>query len=241
MRITRTNGHYKLSILEGATVCRWFRIFCGIAFLAVYATNAASGAWNFSSKRKPSDSAGFVIELAATEADVLRAVNSIVEDPVIRGTFVYDKEKTLTGATPAKSSPYFASVQQPGHVFYKVLNGALAPRHFRDSTDIGTITVRYAVQSVDEAKTRLRIDAIFVQEGRRVVHRSDGSVEASEFKEIQNRLSNIQSATQRSTNNVFLNPLSQGGNDPSALSGVYRRGYLEDGHSPVRTCSYVRM
>jgi hypothetical protein len=194
VRSTGTDGQDNTCILEGLTFRRWLWIFCRITLLAIYAMAAASGAPNTPSKHEPSGSAGLVIELAATEADVLQVVNSVAEDPIIRGTFIYDKEKTLTGATPAKSSPYFGPGQQPGHIFYKVLDGALAPRHFRDSNDIGTITVRYVVQSVDDAKTRLRIDAIFVQDGRRVVHRSDGSVEASEFKEIQNRLSNIQLA-----------------------------------------------
>jgi hypothetical protein len=194
VRKTGTNGQDNTCILEGMTFRQWLWIFCRITLVVVYAINTTSGAPNTSSKGKTSGSAGFVIELAATEADVLQVVNSVAEDPIIRGTFIYDKEQTLTGARPVKSSPYFGPWQQSGHLFYKVLAGAMSPRHFMDSSDIGTITVRYVVQSVDEARTRLRIDAIFVQDGRRVVHRSDGSVEASEFKEIQNRLSNIQLA-----------------------------------------------
>ena len=85
----------------------------------------------------------------------------------------------------------------PGTVFYKVLTGALAPRHFLDSTDIGTITVRYVVQADDEARTRLRVDAVFIEDGRRKAHLSDGSVETSESKAIQDKLQEIQLAEQK--------------------------------------------
>ena len=68
----------------------------------------------------------------------------------------------------------------------------LAPRHFKDSNDVGTITIRYVVQGLNEKNTRLQIDAIFVEDGRRKAHASDGTVETSEFKEIQDQLMAIQ-------------------------------------------------
>jgi hypothetical protein len=141
-------------------------------------------------------SASFLTELPSAEADVLRVVKSVAEDSIIRGTYVYDKEQTLTGAIPAESSAYFGQWTEPGHVFYKVLRGAVAPRHFKNSNDMGTITVRYVVQGND-AHTRLRIDAVFVEDGRRSPHASDGSVESSEFKEIQDRLRIVQSTEQQ--------------------------------------------
>jgi hypothetical protein len=81
-------------------------------------------------------------------------------------------------------------------VFYKVLTRALAPRHFKDSSDVGAITVRYVVQPVNEARTRVRIDAVFVETGRRRADASDGSVEAAEFKAIQDKLQKLQLAQQ---------------------------------------------
>ena len=141
-------------------------------------------------------SASFVTELSSSEADVLRVVKSIAEDPIIRGTYIYDKEQTLTGAMPAESSAYFGQWTEPGHVFYKVLRGAVAPRHFKDSSDMGTITVRYVVEG-NGAHARLRIDAVFVQDGRRNAHASDGTVESSELKEIEDRLRIVQSTEQQ--------------------------------------------
>jgi len=145
---------------------------------------------------KARESPGFVIELAAKESVVLQIVKDVAEDSVVRGTYVYEKEQTLSGATTAASSDYFGPWKGPGHVFYKVLTGALAPRHFKNSSDAGVITVRYVVEPVNELRTRLRIDAVFVESGRRKVDTSDGSVEAAEFKAIQDKLQQVELAEQ---------------------------------------------
>jgi hypothetical protein len=137
------------------------------------------------------ESPGFVTELPAKESDVLQVVKDTAEDSTIRGTYDYEREKTLTGAMPAKTSNAFGAWQGPGEVFYKVLPGALAPRHFVDSADIGTITVRYVVQPVSEARTRVRIDAVFVETARRRRHPSDGTVETVELKVIQDKVQGI--------------------------------------------------
>jgi hypothetical protein len=70
----------------------------------------------------------------------------------------------------------------------------IAPRHFRDSADQGTIAVRYVLSSVTPERTRLRIDAVFVETVRRTVHVSDGTVESNEYEMIQDRLQPIQIA-----------------------------------------------
>jgi hypothetical protein len=143
------------------------------------------------------ESPGYVMELPEKESDVLPIVQDIATDSIIRGTYVYERDKTLTGALPAKSSDAFGQWQGTGHVFYKMVAGVLAPRHFLDSADLGTVTVRYVVEPAGEARTRVRIDAIFVEEGRRKAHRSDSTVESSEFKAIQDRLQELQLAKQK--------------------------------------------
>lgn len=143
------------------------------------------------------ESAGFVMEFANKESDVLPVVKEIAGDSVIRGTYVYDKEQTLSGALPAKASDAFGRWNGPGEVLYKVVTGVLAPRHFDQSSDLGTITVRYIVQSVAEERTRVRIDAIFIEDARRKAHASDSTVETSEFKAIQDKLQELQLAKQK--------------------------------------------
>ena len=139
---------------------------------------------------------GFSGELAASEAQALLALHEVLEDHIIHGTRVFEREPTLTGAEEVPSTPLFSAWQGGGKVFYKVRNEVVAPRHFKESTDQGTIAVRYVVVSVTEARTRIHIEAIFVESGHRAVHPSDGTVESSEFKAIQEHLQAIQFAAQ---------------------------------------------
>jgi hypothetical protein len=167
-----------------------------VVLLGALVTALASGAPARPPQGKTQESAGMGFELDAKEADVLEVVKIVAEDPIIRGTYVYENSKTLTGASPADSSAYFGTWTGPGHAFYKVFRGAVAPRNFKDSGDVGTITVRYVVLAQGESRTHLRIDAVFVEDGHRKANLSDGTVESSEFKEIQDRLRQIQFADQ---------------------------------------------
>ena len=139
---------------------------------------------------------GFVTEFAASIEDVLQALQDVLQDQTIHGTQMFDREPTLTGAIVVESTPLFEPWKQEGKVFYKIRKDVIAPRHFRESADQGTIAVRYVVTSVSPGRTRLRIDAIFVETARRAVHPSDGIVESSEYKVIQDHLHAIQFAQQ---------------------------------------------
>jgi hypothetical protein len=140
---------------------------------------------------------GFEIYLKAPEATVIKAVQLVIEDDTIQGTWVYDTDKTLTDAVPETSSAYYGEYKGEGHVFYKARHDALAPRHFKDSADIGVITVRYVVQGVAPNKTRLQIDAAFVEDGNHKLHASDTTVETSEFAEVQSHIVQIQKEEQQ--------------------------------------------
>jgi hypothetical protein len=141
-------------------------------------------------------SPGFVTEFSASLEDVLQALQDVLQDQTIHGTYVFDKEPTLSGAKVAASTPLFEPWKAGGQVFYKIRTNAIAPRHFRDSADQGTIAVRYVVTSVSPERTRLRIDAIFVENAHHTVHPSDGTVETSEYKVVQDHLQAIQFAEQ---------------------------------------------
>jgi hypothetical protein len=157
--------------------------------LAVLLSNPAAAA--HARQGDSSGGGGLEVVLDAPEADVLHAVEQVANDEIIHGTYVYDKEKTLTGAVASTTSAHFGRWQGPGKALYKILTGAVSPRHFKDSSDIGTITVRYLVQEAKDSKTRVEIEAVFVEDARRKVHESDGSVESSEMKEIRDRLQQI--------------------------------------------------
>ena len=155
----------------------------------------------YAAKDRDLPSPGLATEIPATLDDVLQALQEVLHDQIIHGTSMFDKEKTLTGATTADSTPLFEPWREDGKVFYKIRTDVIAPRHFRDSADRGTIAVRYIVTSVSPERTRLRIDAIFVENARHGAHPSDGTVESSESKIIQERVQAIQDARQEAAEN----------------------------------------
>jgi hypothetical protein len=148
------------------------------------------------SKDRGAPNPGFVTEFAASIEDVLQALQEVLHDQTIHGTQMFDREPTITGAIVVESTPLFAPWKGEGKLFYKIRKDVIAPRHFRESADQGTIAVRYVVTSVSPERTRLRIDAIFVETAHRAAHPSDGTVESSEYKVIQERLQAIQFAEQ---------------------------------------------
>ena len=175
----RNDGHWRIFI-------------CHFLFICLAAVSSRAN-------RPPHDqnpSPGFAAELSGSSTEVVQALNEVLEDQIIHGTHVFDKEPTLTGATVAASTPLFEPWAGPGRVFYKIRKDVVAPRHFRESEDMGTIAVRYVVTSAGEVHTRIRIDAIFVETAHRRLHASDGTVESSEFKAIQEHLQAIQFAAQ---------------------------------------------
>jgi hypothetical protein len=168
-------------------------------FLLLVATCAAVLFVPVASSSDQLPSPGFASELLAPESEVLLAVHEVLEDHIIHGTRVFEHEPTLTGAEEAPSTPLFPAWRGSGKVFYKIRTEVIAPRHFRESTDLGTIAVRYVIVSVTGQRTRVQIDAVFVESAHRAVHNSDGTVESSEFKAIQEHLQAIQFAEQQAS------------------------------------------
>jgi hypothetical protein len=136
--------------------------------------------------------AGLIVNVPFPEAEVRAAVQEVIQNGIIRGSKEYDREEYITGAELATSAKGFPAWQEGGNVFYKVRTHALDPRNFKESGDVGTLAVRYVVQAQGDKNTVLRIDAIFVEDFRRTVHPSNGSVEGAEYKEIHNHLEALQ-------------------------------------------------
>jgi hypothetical protein len=137
---------------------------------------------------------GLVREFFGSLEEVRQAVQSVVHDQVIHGTLIFDKEPTLTGAEAVDSTPLFDPWQGPGDVYFKIRKNAIAPRHFLESGDQGTIAVRFVLIPVDANRTRVKIDAIYRETAHRIFHPSDGTVEKSEMKEIKDQLETLQEA-----------------------------------------------
>src|SRR5215472_4069596 len=132
--------------------------------------------------------AGVVREFNAPAEEVRQAVIAVVHDQIVHGTMIFDKEPILTGAEAVDSTPLFDPWTGPGEVYFKIRQKAIAPRHFKDSGDQGTIAVRYVIIPVDAYRTRVKVDAIYMETAHHVPHESDGTVEKMELKEIKEHL-----------------------------------------------------
>jgi hypothetical protein len=138
-----------------------------------------------------------LVRVEAPEGDVLKVVQEVTQDQIIHGTYSYEKERILYGAHSADSARVFGVWKGQGKAFYKVANKVLSPRFFKDSEDIGTISVRYVVQEAGPDAASVQIDAIFV-DARNVKHPSLGNVEANEYAAIQQRLKTLQEGRRES-------------------------------------------
>jgi len=137
---------------------------------------------------------GIIREFPVSLNEIRQAVLAVVGDKIVHGTLVFDKEPILTGAEAVDSTPLLDPWEGPGEVYFKIRKNAIAPRHFLESGDQGTIAVRYVIIPVDANRTRVKIDALYQESGHRVVHASDGTVEKSEMKEIKDQLEALQEA-----------------------------------------------
>ena len=136
--------------------------------------------------------AGVTTKLSVSEPQMLLAVEDVVGDGIIQGSKEYNKDEYITGTEAASNCSLFPKWSGPGKVFYKIKKNALDPRNFKDSSDSGTLAVRYVVQHADDSSTIIKIDAVFVDESSLRTHLSNGSVEAAELKDIQDHLSAMQ-------------------------------------------------
>src|SRR5216684_4258587 len=111
-------------------------------------------------KDKLSYGEGLIVNVPMPETEVATVVEDIAQNGVIRGTKEYNKDEFVSGAKAASSSKVFPAWTEGGKVFYKVREQALDPRNFKDSSDVGTLVVRYVVLPQGEKNTVLRIDAL---------------------------------------------------------------------------------
>ena len=144
--------------------------------------------------KEPLTTPGLVREFFGSLEEVRQAVQFVVHDQIIHGTLIFDKEPILNGAEAVASTSLFDPWQGPGDVYFKIRKNAIAPRHFLESADQGTIAVRFVLIPIDANRTRVKIDAMYQETAHRIFHSSDGTVEKSEMKEIKDQLETLQEA-----------------------------------------------
>jgi hypothetical protein len=144
------------------------------------------------SKDKVAYGEGLIVNIPMPIAQVETVIEDISGNGVIRGTKEYNKDQYIAGAQAADSPHVFPAWSGAGKVFYKVRLQALDPLNFKDTNDVGTLEVRYVLQPQGEKNSVLRIDALFKEDFRHVVHQSNGSVEMAEYKDIREHLDAIE-------------------------------------------------
>jgi hypothetical protein len=135
---------------------------------------------------------GLTVNVPVTEPELLQAVEDVADDGIVQGTKEYNKDDYISGADLAEATPAFGKWSGPGRAFYKVRKEAIDPRNFKDTNDAGTLAVRYVVQHADEKGAILKIDAVFLDNLHLRLHPSNGSVEAAEYKAIQDHLASME-------------------------------------------------
>src|SRR5256885_11830702 len=140
---------------------------------------------------------GFSVDLDQPYDQVLRVVQQVTNDGIIRGTYQYKGTNQLDGAESVKTSPAFPKWTGGGTVLYKVRPNTLAPENFYQSGDKGTVAVRYIVQPAGPHSTQLRIDAIFQEDDQHHSHPSNGLVESNEFEAIAAKIKDLEDVAAR--------------------------------------------
>ena len=143
-------------------------------------------------KSKLSYGEGLIVSVPLPVSEVEQVVGDVAQNGVIRGTKEYNKDEFVSGAKAATSSHVFPPWTEGGKVFYKVREQALDPRNFKDSSDSGTLVVRYVVQAQGDKNSVLRINALFKEDYRHIVHPSNGSVETAEYNDIREHVEAIE-------------------------------------------------
>jgi hypothetical protein len=182
---------HKRESLWPATSPNWRHaapLFCVGAILLLFIIPCALASNN---NDKPQYGTGLIASVDLPESEVVPVVAEIAQNGIIRGTKEYNKDEYITGAMAETTTKVFPAWTDSGKVFYKVRKQAIDPRNFKDSSDMGTLAVRYVVQPTGEKTTALRIDALFVEDYRHTVHASNGSVENSEYRDILEHLEGL--------------------------------------------------
>jgi len=146
---------------------------------------------------------GFTIDLDESYDRVLQVVKQVSEDGVIRGSSEYKGTAELYGASPGTSTNVFRTRPAPGTVLYKIRKETIAPDHFYQSNDVGTVAVRYVVKALGPKSTRLTIDAIFQEDSHHHYHPSDGTVENAEFLAISDEIKDINDREVKAKQDAF--------------------------------------
>ena len=173
-------------------------------------------------KNKADETPLLMVRIEVPSADLMQAVEEVAQDQIVHGTYSYEKERILYGAHSANEARSFGQWKGSGTAVYKVAANVLAPRFFKDTGDIGTISVRYVIEAAGPNAAILRVDAVFV-DARGVHHASEGNVEAAEYTAIQEHLRKIQAARQQAAEGMTSSSTSSAPSTSQAHSSTWQQ------------------
>lgn len=159
-----------------------------LALLLTYLWLAPPGSAQFYHDPHRKEPIGFSVDLPVSASKLSGAVARVTENSTIEGTHIYRGDSDVEDAVAVKTSDAFADAPSAGQVFYKIRKKALSPDHFPASQDMGTIAVRYIVAPINDQRSHLRIDAVFVKDAGHERYYSDGSVEMAEYSAIMDEI-----------------------------------------------------
>jgi DNA-binding Lrp family transcriptional regulator len=173
----------------------------------IFACSSVSAQIYHDPRRK--NTVGFSVELNAPPETVSRIVKGVAADGLIRGTSMYAKESEIDDAEVAAKSTAFLDSPGNGQAIYKIKTKAISPAHFPGAGGMGTVTVRYIVETVSAQRAQLRIDAVYVQEAPRTRCPSDGTIETAEYAEIMTQLKALDPVTGARRRPAQASPVQQ--------------------------------
>jgi len=171
--------------------------FSALAILCLLAASGLQGR----QKKQEDYGNGFAVQVPAPESEVIGAVQEVVQDGIVQGSVEYNKDKYVEKAGAGLFFLVISSLDRSPARFSTRCARRYWPRQtFKDSGDSGTLAVRYVVLGQGSANTLLRHRRGFCRgfPPHRCIP-SNGSVESSEFKTIQDQIEGIELKKKQAT------------------------------------------
>ncbi len=117
-----------------------------------------------------------------------QVVADVAQNGVIRGTKEYNKDEFVSGAKAASSSSRFSAMEGGRQGLLQSSRAGARPPQLQGQQRLRNPGCALCGQAQGEKNTILRIDALFKEDFRQIVHQSDGSVENAEYQDIREHI-----------------------------------------------------
>ena len=144
-------------------------------------------------KNKAEYGQGLTVSVPLPESEVEPVVEDVVQNGVIRGTKEYNKDEFVCGRRkPRHPRRYFHLGMKAARSSTKFASRRSTPGTSRTAATPGLWSCAMYSRTRAAKIPSLRIDALFQEDFRQIVHQSNGSVETAEYKDIQEHVEAIE-------------------------------------------------